>query len=266
MIRSLKQPRPLPQGGFTVPELIVMMVVTTILTTLVIDFSLNFWKSVATLENDSDALVTRMNSGDKLRDALNASSGLINQNSIADTNTGNADPAIVSGQYWVPVHAIPGNTPIGGSGIIVPVIYYMAPSLDASKNYIMNGTQPYNDEFVLYLNGTTKQLLLRSLANSSASGNKLVTSCPAAIASASCPADRIVAGDVSSVDLRYFSRSGNTIDYTSVVDPLTGNYIGPDFSSVEVVEITVHLYHKSTIHNGADTVNEVIVRVALRNS
>jgi len=158
------------------------------------------------------------------------------------------------------------------TGAITPVFYFQAPSIDSSRNFIMNGTQSYKDEFVLYLDGTTKTLKIRNIINPSAPSDKFKTSCPPATATATCPADRIFSENVSSVDVRYFSRSGNTIDYTSVVErDVNGNpvvptvYIGPDFSSVEVVEMTIHLYEKATVGGAANTTNETIVRVALRN-
>jgi Tfp pilus assembly protein FimT len=250
-------------GGFTIPELLIMIIVTAILTTFVVDFSLNYWRASATLENDSETLVTRLNAGDALRDALNPVSALISQNSIQDSNTANPD-ATAGAAYWTALHAIPGTTNMPATGT-TPLFYYQAPSITSSKSFIMNGTAPYQDEYVLYLSGSTKQLLLRTLVNPSATGDKFKTSCPANLASTTCPADRILATDVSSVGLRYFSRSGNVINYTSITDPVTGAYIGPDFQSVEVAEITINFFRKSTLHGGRDTSSQVIVRVALRN-
>lgn len=260
-----RQALPKDEAGFTVPELIIMMVVTVMLTITVMSFAFQFWSSAATLTNDSTTLATRLNLGDNLRDALNASSGLITQNSIPDSNAANPDPTAGS-SYWQTIHAVPGTTSVGASGTTTPLIYYKAPAIDTSKNIVMNGNIPYENNFVLYLNGTTKQLLLRSLANTSATNNKLKTSCPANLASSACPADRVLATSVSSVKTRYFSRSDNTIDYTSIVDPTTGAYIGPDFPSVEVVELTINFYKKSTVGGGAATSNSTIVRVALRNN
>jgi len=259
------------QDGFTIPELLIMMIVTSLLTVLVIAFSLNYWGAAARLQNDSTTLVSRLNAGDALRDALNVSSGLISQNSLADTYAGAPDPSAGS-TFWLEQHAVPKNIPMPASGSITPVFYFQAPSVDASRNFILNGTQSYKDEFVLYLDGTTKTLKLRSLINPSASGDRLKTSFPPANETALCPADRIYSEDVASVDTRYFSRSGNLIDYTSVVErDINGNpvvptvYIGPDFPSVEVVELTIHLFKKATVGKSANTSNAVIVRVALRN-
>lgn len=252
-------------AGFTIVELIVVMVLTVAFSALVLTFMIDFWRSVASLENDSETLVTRQNAGDRLRDTLNAASQLVTQNSITDAHANVPDPSDVSGTHWLIIHAVPSSITMPASGSYTPVFYFTAPSVNSSKSFIMNGSQPYYDEFVLYLNGSTKQLLLRTLVNPSASGDRLTTSCPSSAASASCPADTVIGSDITSINTRYFSRSGNTIDYTSITDPSTGAYIGPDFPAVEVVELTLHLKRTSVVHNGADTINQTIVRVALRN-
>lgn len=259
------------QDGFTIPELIIMMVVTSILTLSVIGFAMNYWGSTAQLENDSVTLVTRLNAGDTLRDNLNVASGLISENSIPDANVGSTDPTD-GPSYWLTIHAIPQTITMPSAGNITPVFYFEAPSVTNAKDFIMNGTQPYQDEFVLYLNGSTKTLKIRTLTNPNANGNRLKTSCPPTAETASCPADRVLADTVSAVDTRYLSRSGNTINYTSQVQlDSSGNpvvptvYIGPDFQAVEVVELTIHLFQKKTVGGGANTSNQVIVRVALRN-
>ncbi|MBC7581269.1 type II secretion system protein [Aeromicrobium sp.] len=259
------------QDGFTIPELLIMMIVTSILTVAVISFSMNYWSAAAKLQNSSESLVSRLNAGDALRDALNVSSGLISQNSIPDSHAGYTDPA-AGPSYWLMLHAQPKTIPMPASGSITPIFYFQSPSVDKSRNFILNGVQSYQDEFVLYLDGKTKTLKLRSLINPSATNDRLKTSCPPAYISTTCPADKIFAEDVASVDTKFFSRSGNTIDYTSVVQKDTnGNpvvpavYIGPDYPSAEVIELTIHLYRKSTVGAGSYTSNIVIVRVALRN-
>jgi hypothetical protein len=258
----------LDQRGFTLPELISVMVVTMIFTGLIMFFMFEYWRGSATLQNDLQSYVGRLNAGDKLRDYLNATSGLITQNSIPDSHTNNPDPSISGNSYWVPLHAVPGNFPVGTTGTTTPLIYFRQPVLDSSKNFIMNGTLPYENEYVLYLDGTRQQLLIRTLANGAASGNAAKTSCPPAAASATCPADKIIGENISSVDTRYFSRAGNTINYQSITDPNSsppGAFIGPDFTAVEVVELNLHTFIKSTLHGGQDTSSQTIIRVALRN-
>jgi len=253
----------LDESGFTIPELISVMIVTMLFSGLIIYFAYSYWRSSATLQSDMETYVGRLNAGDKLSDSFNKASGLMSQNSIPDAHTDNPDPAYASNNYWLPIHAVPGNTPIGASGTTTPLIYFEKPAVDNSKNYIMNGTQPYQNEFVLYLDGSTKQLRLRTLANGAATGNAAVTRCPPAVAG--CPADRTIAEDLASIDTRYFSRTGNPINYQSITDPTTGAYIGPDFTSVEVIEFNLHIFRKSVLHGGADTSSQTVIRVALRN-
>lgn len=253
------------ERGLTIVELLAVIITSSIIMGVVTAFALNLWTNTAVVESDENTFVSRLNAGDYLRDAINSAVGLINQNDLADTNAGSPEPSDPSGNYWTVIHAVPGTISIGGNGSITPVVYFNRPSIDTSKNIVMNGSVPYQDDVVLYMNGTTKQLLARVVANPYAPGNRAKTTCPASLASQSCPADTVVAENVSAIDMRYFSRSGNTIDYTSITDPVTGEYIGPDFPSVEVVEFNIKLSKKAQLHSGADTSNQTIIRVALRN-
>lgn len=252
------------QKGFTVPELIVVMVLTLLFSTMVLSFAFDFWGTATDLQNSSETLVTRQNIGDRLRSRLNVASTLLNQNSIVDANANVADPSDVSGTHWLTLHAVPETVATPANGQFVPVLYYAAPTLDASKKYIMRGVEPEQDEFVMYLDGSQKKLMLRTLANA-VSGNALRSSCPAGAASATCPADRTLAEDVVLVSKKYFSKSGNTINWNDVLDPETGASIGPDYADVEVVELTLSLRKRAVIHGQADSVSNTTVRVALRN-
>jgi prepilin-type N-terminal cleavage/methylation domain-containing protein len=253
------------QRGLTIVELLVVIIVSSIIMTVITTFALNYWTNSAVLQTDEETLVTRLTAGDYLRNTVNAASGLIIQNDLADNHVGNADPADGTGKHWLPIHAVPGTIAVGGTGTTTPLVYFNRPSINTSQAIIMNGTTPYQDDVVLYLNGTTKQLLARIVANPYAPGNRASTTCPVAIATTSCPRDTLIADQVSSVTMRYFSRSGNTIDHNSITDPLTGNYIGPDFPSVEVVEFNLKLLKKAQLKKGQTTINQTVVRVALRN-
>jgi type II secretory pathway pseudopilin PulG len=257
--------RRLNESGFTVVELLVVTIVSGILFASVSGFALNYWGKSIGLSNDSQTLVTRLNAGDYLRAGIDSASGLVIQNDLADPHVGNPDPGDSTGTHWVMIHAIPRTINMGASGTFTQVIYFNRASVDTSKNIIMNGTIPYQDNVVLYLNGSTKQLLARTVANGAAPSNRALTSCPPAVATNSCPADTVVADNVASVGMRYFSRSGNSIDYTSIIDPNTGGYIGPDFPSVEIVEFTLNLTQAAQFHNATNTSNQTVIRVALRN-
>ncbi len=255
---------PILQKGFTVPELIVVMVMTLIFSTIVLSFAFDFWGNATDLQNSSETLVNRQNLGDRLRARLNLASTLLNQNSITDSHANVSDPSDVSGTHWLTKHAVPGALTMPAAGSFSPVMYYAAPTVDAAKNFIMRGVEPDQDEFVIYLDGTQKKLMLRTLANP-VSGNALRTSCPSNVATTTCPADRTLAEDVISVATRYFSKSGNSINWNDVKDPDTGASIGPDYPDVEVVELTITLKKRAVIHGQADSISNTTVRVALRN-
>ena len=254
------------EDGFTITELLIVIILTSLFTLVIMVFMFDLWRTSAADEANIDTLQTRFNASDTIREEIGTSSGLIIQNSLSDSNVQAPDPSIPGGGFWLPIHAIPGTTNVGASGTYTPLIYFRRFSLNSSNQYIMNGNKPYEDEYVLYLNGATKSLMQRTLANPSAGGDKVKTSCPPAIATAACPADKVIADNIKSVATRYFSRTGNLIDYTSIVDPNTGEYIGPDFPAVEVLELTLNLSKQPSFSSTNATQNSTIIRVALRNS
>lgn len=256
----------LNSDGFTIPEMITVLVVTGVFSGLIIFFAFSYWRYGAMMEADMDTFVTRLNSGDVLRELVSSSTGLAIQNSLPDPNRMVPDPDDGTGTFWLPIHAVPGSRPIGAAGSYTSVAYFKRFSFASDNTIIMNGAQPYEDEYILYLDGSSKQLKLRSLANTAATGNKLRTSCPPEIADSTCPADRVIASDVDSVDLRFFSRTGNLIDYTSVFDPDINQYIGPDYPFVEVIEFKLTLTKKPFLQTTTSTRTSTIIRIALRNT
>jgi hypothetical protein len=253
------------QTGFTLVELIVVMVISMLLTGILLAFMFNYWRYSYVLDYTEESFAERMNINDFLRDSVGSAVGLINQNSLPDSHTNAPDPNIPSNLYWKPIHAVPGTYSVASNGSAVPLIYYRRYSFNSSNNYIMNGTVPYEDEYVLYIDSAHQRVLLRSIANPNAAGNRLSTSCPPEIASAACPTDKILINNVSSVALRYFSRSGNFVDWTSIWDPINSTYAGPDFPTAEVVEFTFNVHRNAFFSSSKSTINTTIVRVSLRN-
>ena len=253
------------QDGFTLSELLIVIFVTGFFVTLLMYFTFSFWRYSYLLEADQETFSTRLNVGDVIREQIGSSSGLILQNGIPDANTLNPDPGDGTAQHWLIIHAVPSNLS-AGVGVVQPVVYFKKFSQNTSGAFVMNGTQPFEDEYVLYINGTTKQLLLRAIANPNATDNRLKTSCPPAIATTSCPADKALVDNLASIDARYFSRTGNLVDYTSIVDGVTGAFIGPDFTAVDVLELKINITKKPIFQKTNATVNSTTIRVALRNT
>lgn len=255
------------QKGFTVTELLIVVVATSLVTIALIAFMFNFWRFSYYSQANQNSFTERLNASDYLRERLSASSGLITQNGIADSNVGEPDPLDGTGNYWLPVHAVPGNIDTTPAGDIVPIVYFKGYSTADDKTLIMNGIIPYEDEYILYLTDEG-QLKVRTLVNpNTIASNRLLTTCPPATASPACPEDTVLINDVESVDRRYFSRSGNLIDWTSVTDSDAPDfYIGPDNGAVEVVELKINVKAKAAFQQSETLQNSTVVRVALRNT
>jgi hypothetical protein len=253
------------EAGFTLVELIVVMVISMLLTGILLTFMFHYWRYSYVLDYTEESFAERLNVNDFLRDSIGSAVGLINQNGLPDQNANAPDPNIPSNLYWKIIHAIPGTYSVENDGSAVPLIYYRRYSFNNSNSYIMNGTVPYEDEYVLYIDSANKRVLLRSIANPNAPGNRLKTTCPPEIASVDCPTDKILINNISSVALRYFSRSGNFVDWTSIWDPINSTYAGPDFPTAEVVEFTFNVNRNAFFSSSNSTTNTTIVRVSLRN-
>jgi prepilin-type N-terminal cleavage/methylation domain-containing protein len=249
-------------SGFTITELLIVIVATGVMSAAILTFTFQYWRYSYALQSDLESLTTRLNAGDSLRTLIGSSTGFIIQTSLPDDPPLNPDPN--NAVYWEELHATPTTYP-AIAGETTPVAYFKRMSFDAGREIIFNGEEPYEDEYVLYINGDERALYLRSIANPNAPDNALQSSCEPASASPLCPADRIIAEDVSSVAMRYFSRTGNSIDYTSITDDITGEFIGPDFTAVEVAELTISITGKPLYQQNESTQVSTVIRVALRN-
>ncbi len=104
------------------------------------------------------------------------------------------------------------NAPSGGwnTSNSTFVIVLEVPAETTSRTYIIdpNTGSPYMNELVYYKSGTT--LMERQLANPNATGNRMVTTCPVSVASASCPADTTLAKYVSSMSFTLYDQNDAT--------------------------------------------------------
>jgi type II secretory pathway pseudopilin PulG len=253
------------QSGYTLVELVITLFMTSLVVTLVMFLTFNFWRFSATSQADQDTLTERLNAGDFLREYLGSASGLITQNSIIDVNAGKPDTAGAGTNYWEPLHAVPGQINTGSGGTITPVMYFKKYSQDGNKQLIYNGLNPYEDEYILYLDTKNNALRLRTLAHPLATNNREKTSCPDTLASGSCPADRTLITGVQSMNKRFFSRSGTLINWTDLFDPDINSYAGPDNPTVEVVELTINVAVKPVFQKSNTTSSSTVIRVAIRN-
>lgn len=253
----------LRQRGFSLVELMIVLGATALFVGLLLDFGMNYWRYAALLGSDNETLVSRLNTQDYIREIIGTSDGLILQNSIPDANTNNPDP-VAGASYWQTIHAVPATISIPATGT-TSLLYFRRFSVDNNNSIIMNGTTAYDDEYILYVDNSSKELRVRILANPNAPNNKQKTTCPPNIASTSCPSDKVLLEDISAITSVYYSRSGNTINYNSVIDTDTGAYIGPDFTAVEALQYNFRISKKPLFQKSNATTSDTVVRIALRN-
>lgn len=117
------------------------------------------------------------------------------------------------------------NSPAGGwvTDNSSAVFIIAVPAIDSSDNYIIDSDtgEPYLNELVYFKENSI--LYKRILANSSASGNSLKTSCPSSVSSDTCLPDRKLTENVNSMVFTLYSQ-----DDTITTDPLLARSIKID--------------------------------------
>lgn len=177
------------QAGFTLVELTVVVSVTSIVAVVFLGVITNYFVVITRNNELTDMTVNAQN---LLRTTVE---NIRYGNGVEQTNT-ISDPNAPSGGW---------NTSNTNFVIVIPV-----PAEDTSRNYITDPStgSPYMNELVYYKSGTT--LMERILANPSAVGNALQTTCPANLATSSCPADKTLATYVSSMTFVLYDQNAAT--------------------------------------------------------
>lgn len=156
------------QNGYTVPELIVAITLFGIISVAFLGLMTNYFASITRNNIFIDMTTNSQNLLRATVEELRYSSGVRQTNTISDPNG--------PGGGW--------NTSNADFVIIIA-----KPAQDSSGNFIIDTAtgSPYNNELVYFKDGT--DLYRRTLANTSASGNTEITTCPPPSATLSCPAD-----------------------------------------------------------------------------
>lgn len=190
--------------GFTLPELVISISVMGILSVSLFS-AMTYYFANITRNNLLIAMTT--DSQNLLRttvEHLRYGAGVRQTNSITDA-----------------------NAPVGGWNTSNAnfVIIIATPAVDASNEYIIDASTgaPYNNELVYFRQGNT--LYKRTLAHPDATGNTASTSCPEALASASCPADIELINDLNSMVFTLYDQ-----DDVVTNDPLAARSVKIDLS------------------------------------
>lgn len=179
--------------GVSMVELILTISIVSIMSIVVMNFMVNWLQQNAISETRSALLADAQNAIDQMGDAIRLSSAADQNNRWPDENApGNQFGWESDADTLVLASAVENQ-----AGEIV----FSDPS---------NYTSEKNNQIYYLQSG----VLYRRVLAAPVDGNKLVTTCPANLASSSCPADRVLAKNVQSFNVKYFSGENQEVSPT----------------------------------------------------
>lgn len=190
------------QSGYTLPELVVTMSVFAILSVGLLTIMMTFFTTIIRNTKFVDMTVASQNFLRTTQENMRYGAGVRSINTISDA-----------------------NAPSGGwnTSNSIFVIIIAVPAVDSDREYIIDSLtgEPYMNELVYYRDGNN--LMQRTLAHTGAVGNSLTTSCPASLASSSCPADKQLLEHLDTIDFTFYDQ-----DNATTVDPLLARSVVVD--------------------------------------
>ncbi|HSX47596.1 MAG TPA: prepilin-type N-terminal cleavage/methylation domain-containing protein [Patescibacteria group bacterium] len=177
------------QNGFTLVELTVVIIIISILSITLSIFITNWLQAAVLSQKRADLLNNAQN-------AVSTISTDVQLSGSVDVNNRWEDPNGPGGNYaWA-------------SGTQVLVLAKAA--IDNSNNIIFSDPAKYisqKDNVIYYLSNKT---LYRRTLQSDSDNDAATTTCPPSQTTSTCPADRSIATDVSSLSFNYIDIAGDT--------------------------------------------------------
>jgi prepilin-type N-terminal cleavage/methylation domain-containing protein len=179
--------------GFTLVELMIVMVLIGILSLTIPNFIAN-WLQASSLAQQRTALLSNAeNALDTVNQDIRLSGAADDNNRWADPNAPGAPADQLSWQST--------------SNVLV----LAKAAADSSKNIIFSDPAKYisqKDNEIYYVSGGT---LYRRTIKSSDATDATVTTCPPAVATAGCPADKTIATGVTAFSVKYYDADENQV-------------------------------------------------------
>lgn len=178
-------------AGFTLVELLVTMIVMSILSLSLAAFIVTWLQASSLAQTRSNLLTNAEGALDTISNDIRLSGSVDQSNRWPDGNG-------------------PGGQQFGWASSSSILVLAKA-ATDSQNNNLFSDAAKYitqKDNEVYYLSGST--LYRRTLASTDAD-DAAVTTCPAANATASCPADRKVATGVSNFSVAYYDADENVV-------------------------------------------------------
>lgn len=180
------------EAGFTITELTITVTVTTLIVLIISAFMLRSTQT-ATLEMAKASILH------EIQLTLDSVANDVRSSANADLNNRNPDPNA------------PGGNQFGWTSTASTVVLATA-ATDSAKNIIFSDPSNYvtvKNNYIYYVSNNT---LYKRIVAADVDDNRAITTCPPAIASSSCPADKKLLSDVSQFEIRYVD--GNNAQVT----------------------------------------------------
>lgn len=192
------------QAGFTLVELMLSITIMSLMMTAIIGVSTYYFAQITRNAVMTDMTVDSQNLLRTTVENLRDGAGVRQTNTISDPNA----PA--------------GGWTTSNTNFIIVIA---VPATDSNHDYIIDAStgNPYNNELVYFKNGST--LMERVLANPSATGNTIKTTCPANLATTSCPADKFLTDNVDSMVFTLYDQ-----DNAGATNPLLARSVKIDLN------------------------------------
>jgi prepilin-type N-terminal cleavage/methylation domain-containing protein len=175
------------QDGFSLVELLVVMAITTVLASVASSFIISNLTGSTRATAKANLLGEAQVGVNKITADIRASSNADSDNRWPDANA-------------------PGGNQFGWTSTSSQVILAIA-SQDNNDNILWQDSSnyiPYKDNAIYYVQNN---VLYKRMLGAPVANNLAKTSCPAATATSSCPADRAILHNVSSFSVRYLDRT-----------------------------------------------------------
>lgn len=214
------------QSGFTIAELTVSITAGSIVALVVLSISLFFFADVMRSSAQTQLQAEAQTALNRVVEDMRTGSAILVSNTIPDAN----EPS--------------GGWTTSNADLVLIV---STPSVDTSGNFVFDSDTGnyFQDEFIYFTDGDT--LYKRILANANATDNSASTTCPAAVATASCPEDRKLTENFDDMTFVFYDQD---------------NVVTADPTLTRSAEINITMYKQVF---GRDVTAENNVRMSLRN-
>jgi len=185
------------QSGLTIVELSIAITITAILATIMVSFSVDKLQQNS-VQNIKYQLLTNAETGlDTIANDVRVANAADDNNRYNDPNAPGAPTNQLS---W----ASNSNT------VVLAVAAH-----DSSHNILWEDAHDYisdKNNVIYYLSGSS---IYRRVLADPVTGNVAVTTCPAASASSTCPADGDILDNVTSFSIQYYNEQNQQVDPAS---------------------------------------------------